>query len=164
MKLIITLSPYEVYDYMSLMIFDSIRELIFDKINTKIWWKGNILLIDLGFQNLSSNTSFPHFIDFSSIFEHFTLDWIPHLTLDLISLKERFILFFAFFWIICVHCFALFFFLIKFLTILLLGPICVETPEGKKAYIIEQENLSIAASTVRFKLIDAYDTALAKLR
>ena len=98
---------------MSLMIFDSIRELIFDKINTKIWWKGNILLIDLGFQNLSSNTSFPHFIDFSSIFEHFTLDWIPHLTLDLISLKERFILFFAFFWIICVHCFALFFILIK---------------------------------------------------
>ena len=100
---------------MSLMIFDSIRELIFDKINPKIWWKGSILLIDLGFQNFPFYTSFPHFIEFSLIFEHSTLDWIPHLTFDLISLKERFILFFAFFCIIYVHFFALFFFLIKFL-------------------------------------------------
>ena len=29
---------------------------------------------------------------------------------------------------------------------------------------MEQENLSIAASTVRFKLIDAYDAALIELR
>ena len=100
---------------MSLMIFDSIRELIFDKINPKIWWKGSILLIDLGFQNFPFYTSFPHFIEFSLIFELSTLDWIPHLTFDLIFLKERFILFFAFFCIIYVHFFALFFFLIKFL-------------------------------------------------
>ena len=45
----------------------------------------------------------------------------------------------------------------------ILGPICVETLEGKKAYLIEQENLSLAASPIRLELLNAYNLALSEL-
>eukprot|EP00596_Hydrurales_sp_CCMP1899_P004386 CAMPEP_0119052582 /NCGR_PEP_ID=MMETSP1177-20130426/73836_1 /TAXON_ID=2985 /ORGANISM="Ochromonas sp, Strain CCMP1899" /LENGTH=246 /DNA_ID=CAMNT_0007032203 /DNA_START=423 /DNA_END=1163 /DNA_ORIENTATION=- len=43
------------------------------------------------------------------------------------------------------------------------GPLCVETLEGRKAYALEQEGLSIIAAPIRMELIDAYDKALNQL-
>ena len=39
----------------------------------------------------------------------------------------------------------------------------METPEGRRAYVLEQEELSLAAAPIRQKLLEAYDNALAEL-
>ena len=43
------------------------------------------------------------------------------------------------------------------------SPLCVESAEGRKSYMEEQERLSQLAIPIRAKLIDAYDLALSKL-
>jgi hypothetical protein len=43
------------------------------------------------------------------------------------------------------------------------GPLCVETPEGRRAYALEQESLAALAVPVRERLLEAYDAALLQL-
>ena len=42
-------------------------------------------------------------------------------------------------------------------------PLCIETLEGRKAYVIEQEALATLAAPIRMRVIEAYDAALAQL-
>jgi hypothetical protein len=46
---------------------------------------------------------------------------------------------------------------------IILEPLCIETVEGRKAYVIEQEALAGLAAPLRLRVIDAYDAALAQL-
>lgn len=46
---------------------------------------------------------------------------------------------------------------------IILEPLCIETVEGRKAYVIEQEALAALAAPLRMRVIDAYDVALAQL-
>lgn len=46
---------------------------------------------------------------------------------------------------------------------ILLEPLCIETVEGRKAYVVEQEALAGLAAPLRLRVIDAYDAALTQL-
>ena len=53
--------------------------------------------------------------------------------------------------------------LTKYQLMIILEPLCIETAEGRKAYVIEQEALAALATPLRMRVIDAYDAALAQL-